>query len=778
MSAGKWGGGEGRRVTPMHGTTNPIKEGNSLASPALQISKMYHLIATILLCGFVSSMIRAINSFPAGSAGGPDGLWPQHFKDLIAPGADDSRQALVPALVSFTELVLNGKTPASIRPFFFGATLIALEKKGGGVRPIAVGGSLRRLIAKVAGMKVMNEMGGLLAPVQLGYGVHRGAEAAVHAASLYIKNLGDKCVLKLDFKNAFNSVRRDKMLEAVQSFAPSLFPFVHSVYSSPSKLFWEDKIIESAEGVQQGDPLGPLLFCLTIHQLCSRMKSELSLFYLDDGTLGGKVEDVLHDLDLVEREGAELGLILNHQKSEIISSDNAARGSVLCAIPGARVIDPEKATLLGSPVGDIDCISAVLEEKIGMLKTMGERLKYLFSHDAILLLRHSFAIPKLLYNLRTSPCFLSPKLQEYDNLLRSIVSSIVNIRFGEDDPAWTQATLPVKSGGLGIRSAVQLAPSAYMASAAACSELVSIVLPPQLQDFTASAYLDEARAQWSCGHDLPPPEGTGQQLQKAWDAVRVTAIKDKLLQDAPDARSRARLLASSARESGVWLNAPPSSSLGLRMDDTAIRVAVGLRLGCTLCKPHNCHHCGAAVDALATHGLSCKQSEGRHFRHSSLNDIIHRALSAAKIPSRLEPAGMYRNDGKRPDGITMVPWERGKLLVWDATCSDTFAPSYLASATSEAGAVASLAESRKRAKYANLDPSHLFQPVAVETSGAFGPDTFDFVKELGRRISRTTGESRSFPFLIQRLAVAIQRANSACVVGSLGSEASLEDFFV
>ena len=75
-----------------------------------------------------------------------------------------------------------------------------------------------------------------------------------------------------------------------------------------------------------------------------------------------------------------------------------------------------------------------------------------------------------------------------------------------------QATLPVKSGGLGIRSAVQLAPSAYMASAAACSELVSIVLPPQLQDFNASAYLDEARAQWSCGHDLPPPEDTGQHL--------------------------------------------------------------------------------------------------------------------------------------------------------------------------------------------------------------------------------------------------------------------------
>ena len=39
------------------------------------------------------------------------------------------------------------------------------------------------------------------------------------------------------------------------------------------------------------------------------------------------------------------------------------------------------------------------------------------------------------------------------------------------------------------------------------------------------------------------------------------------------------------------------------------------------------------------------------------------------------------------------------LLVWDVTCTDTFAPSFLASAASEAGAVAALAEKRKKAKY-------------------------------------------------------------------------------
>ena len=116
------------------------------------------------------------------------------------------------------------------------------------------------------------------------------------------------------------------------------------------------------------------------------------------------------------------------------------------------------------------------------------------------------------------------------------------------------------------------------------------------------------------------------------------------------------------------------------------------------------------------------------------------------------------------------------LLVWNTTGTDTYASSYTSSATSVTGAVAAMAEMRKRAKYRNLDPSHYFQPVVVETSGAFGPDTFSFLKELGRRISRVRGETRSFPFLIQHLAVAIQRGN-ICVMGTLDNTSNIEDFF-
>jgi len=59
--------------------------------------------------------------------------------------------------------------------------------------------------------------------------------------------------------------------------------------------------------------------------------------------------------------------------------------------------------------------------------------------------------------------------------------------------------------------------------------------------------------------------------------------------------------------------------------------------------------------------------------------IVKHGLMAVHIPSRLEPTGFTRSDGKRPDGATVAPWKFGCLLVWDATCPDTcLAASYSA----------------------------------------------------------------------------------------------------
>ena len=610
----------------------------------------------------------------------------------------------------------------------------------------------------------------------MGYGIKRGIEIAIHSARVYLSNLPhDHLILKLDFKNAFNTIRRDKMLLAVKDLAPSLLPFVHSVYCSPSSLFWGTEVIQSSEGVQQGDPLGPLLFCLTIHNMCSQLKSELRMFYLDDGTLGGTLTDVLKDLQLITKEAHSLGLQLNYGKSEIISNNTTIIQAMLTAVPGLQVTEPKCTTLLGTPLGDIASISAAICAKIVFLKKMGERLCNLDAHDALLLLRHSFAIPKLLNILRTSPCFLSEKLADFDDLLRFILSSTLNISLGINDPAWTQAQLPIKLGGLGIRSACQLAPSAFLASAAGTSDTLKSMLPASLHNASIPD-VESALSHWSQGNNTAPPVPPASCFQKAWDLPKMQLVAQGLLASADSPSSRARLLAASTPESGKWLNAFPISSIGLRMDNSTIRIAVGLRLGVPLCHSHTCRHCGSHVNDLATHGLSCRWSEGRHSRHSSLNDIIHRALSAAKIPARLEPSGVARSDGKRPDGISMVPWKEGKLLVWDATCRDTLAPSYLSTAERGPGLVAAEAESQKRKKYSSLGAKYFFVPIACESLGVFGAETLSFLKDLGHRLHKTTGDSQSYQFLLQCLSVAIQRGNSTSVLGTLSSFDGLDDF--
>ena len=189
--------------------------------------------------------------------------------------------------------------------------------------------------------------------------------------------------------------------------------------------------------------------------------------------------------------------------------------------------------------------------------------------------------------------------------------------------------------------------------------------------------------------------------QTTWDKPYIDRDKAAVLDSAPDSHHRARLLAVAAPHAGDWLHALPISSCGLRLDDEAIRVAVGLRLGLNICQLHPCP-CGTQVDARGTHGLSCKLSSGRMARHHQINDLIWRALSRAGIPSSKEPSGLSRTDGKRPDGMTLIPWQAGRNLLWDVTVVDTLAASHLPSTSRQMGGAAESAGEKKDAKYHEL----------------------------------------------------------------------------
>ena len=111
-------------------------------------------------------------------------------------------------------------------------------------------------------------------------------------------------------------------------------------------------------------------------------------------------------------------------------------------------LNPNDADLLGTPLGDMSCIDNVLSDKVNKLKILGDRLGHLYKQDALLLIRSAFSMPKILYLLRTAPCFSSPVLDDFDKELRSILSTILNLSL-DDENVWIQATLPINSGGLG-----------------------------------------------------------------------------------------------------------------------------------------------------------------------------------------------------------------------------------------------------------------------------------------------------------------------------------------
>ena len=96
---------------------------------------------------------------------------------------------LLTRITEFTNFCLSGRVPIVIQPVFCGASLCALNKKDRGIRPIAVGSTWRRLIAKAICKAVMEKMTAKFMPVQLGFGVPRATEAAVHVARRYVTDL-------------------------------------------------------------------------------------------------------------------------------------------------------------------------------------------------------------------------------------------------------------------------------------------------------------------------------------------------------------------------------------------------------------------------------------------------------------------------------------------------------------------------------------------------------------------------------------------------------------
>ena len=173
-----------------------------------------------------------------------------------------------------------------------------------------------------------------LVPMQLGVGVEGACETTAMAIQSWVNAEGGRSdwgILQVDLTNAFNCIDRGEVLRQVASRAPQLTQWAQFCYANPSHLFLgSGHPLRSEQGVQQGDPLGPLFFSLCWQQVVEQLPAlEMNVWYLDDGHLVGPVGALRDALQVIVREGRRLGVAVNPVKCRLWGPGLRAPGGAM-----------------------------------------------------------------------------------------------------------------------------------------------------------------------------------------------------------------------------------------------------------------------------------------------------------------------------------------------------------------------------------------------------------------------------------------------------------------
>ena len=575
---------------------------------------------------------RALRSFPADTAPGPSGLRIQHLREAGAPG---STHSLVVHLARLVNLMAQGQACPLIAPVLAGAGLVAVPKPNGGVRPIAVGEILRRLTGKCLMQLVQEEARRTFWPTQLGVGIKSGAETGIHTVRAWTKRhegAHNKVLLKLDFSNAFNRISRCQVLESAVMHFPGLARWVTWCYQQPSALRFGDTMIPSAGGVQQGDPLGPLLFATAIHQLTQDLRAgplDLALFYLDDGIIAGDVASVGAALSHIQTRGVELGLALNAAKCEVVAVGPLQHAALAPHLPPQFLSAPDGSSrlkrnfeFLGGAIGDDAFVQAHTRARVEAVGPLLDALAELGDAQVGLrLLRSCAGYGRLVHSMRCNPPHSQrAALQLFDGKVQAAFSSITGLHLTATQRA--QVGRGLGFAGVGVRCSSLDAPAAFLASVGSCAVACEEADPAYV---AAAVVLDPActQATTALNAQLQHPLAPGAALSLKQKAL--TRLLDEAswqAQLAASSTTRQALLRSEAEPGArAFLVAKPG---GVTRMETALFVTeLRHRLGIPEASEDCwCPQCHGILDAHSLHASTCVAGGEKTLRHTAVRDAL------------------------------------------------------------------------------------------------------------------------------------------------------------
>jgi len=575
------------------------------------------------------------------------------------------------------------------------------------IRPIAVGDVFRKAAATLLLWQNQGEIGAHFGNLQVGVHHSNAIEYVCHGSHVILEDIGAaKDLLLVDATNAFNSISRQKVFDAVAKEFPAFMKYMGTFYGQPTPVVFtrQDGTIGTCwqtEGVQQGDPLGPFAFSIGLHALvqnCARLAEERGAVvkaYLDDISCVGSPETNCLVLQLLRQLGGSYGFHINLAKSKILlaagltEEECQQRKDMYHQISGTLEIATPNGSgggvkYLGSPFGDnvfserwymhqIEAGESEFEKVFGGVDSM--QIQWCLFHWCY--------VTKFVHWFRSQPMWLFPAvLERLDSSFRALASRILRIAI--DDRAWQQMKLPINMGGFAIPDGQGLSDVGFLCGFGAVHRGVQEVAEHQNVQLATNRWYGHlatafAEYQTACGGDemvyqslqhfldsyKAGPVATKWTHQRQVALPRVAKLVDRFRTSLPNGRDTTRFRSLQNGQAGCFLLAAPRGIL--RMTDLEFSTSCSVRLGLRLMPAALRCHCGARLDSYGDHLLLCNRKNLWIHRHDRLvYQIKHLCTVAGFATSKLNPRGTFeRLEGQpdlEPDLCIYAPGELGGCL--------------------------------------------------------------------------------------------------------------------